>query len=170
MSQYLGNTNVINCPSVLEVNGGQGLYGIGYNHIELSYSPWFAGLNMKLKLSSVTRPSATVNFADAGNLSNPTEKSPDKWVEMPGWQFLYFLTPNHPNYYTTPQRIINRHGGRATTSYVDGHSEAVKVSTLGFQFYPGIAPDGSAAKGDNVLGTGNGKYDSRWRWGRLTPP
>jgi len=170
MVKYLGNTNVVNCPSALGVNGGSGLFGIGYNHIELSYSPWYAGLNTRIKMSSVTRPSDTVNFADAGYLTNPAEVDPDKWVEKPGWQFLYFLTPNHPDYkVNTPARVINRHGGRATTSYVDGHSQAVKVSTLGFQYYPGVAPDGSVAKGDNVIGTGNGKYDSRWRWGRLTP-
>jgi len=175
--KYIAARHVIDCPSVVgnNVKGiptppysplGQGNFGIGYNHVELSYSPW---TDKQLKLSYVTRPSDTVAFADAGKVSNPLEKDPDKWLEIPGAQVLYFLTPSHPDYASNnPYRIINRHQGRAVSAFADGHSQAVKVSTLGFQYFPGVAPDGTTATGDPVL-TGNGKYDSRWRWGRLTP-
>jgi len=175
--KYISARHVIDCPSVVgnNVKGiptppyspvGQGNFGIGYNHVELSYSPW---TDKQLKLSYVTRPSDTVAFADAGKVVNPLEKDPDKWLEIPGAQVLYFLTPSHPDYASNnPYRIINRHQVRAVCAFADGHSQAVKVSTLGFQYFPGKAPDGGTATGDPVL-TGNGKYDSRWRWGRLTP-
>ncbi|MCX6894291.1 MAG: prepilin-type N-terminal cleavage/methylation domain-containing protein [Verrucomicrobia bacterium] len=167
MLKYIGNTNVADCPSVVGTNEATRHFGIGYNHIELSYSPW---TTKQIKLSEITRPSDTAAFADTGKVSNPAETDPDKWIETPGAQTLYFLTPSHPHFAAiNPHRIINRHLGRAVSAFADGHSQAVKVSTLGFQFYPGIAPDGTPALGDNIIGTGNGKYDPRWRWGRLTP-
>ena len=175
--KYLQAREVIDCPSVVGSNLkgvptppyspiGRGHFGIGYNHIELSYSPW---TQKKLNLSYITRPSDTVAFADAGKVSNPAEANPDKWDEVSGAQILYFLTPSHPDYAANnPYRVINRHQGRAVSAFADGHSQSVKTSTLGFQFYPGIAPDGTRATGDPTL-IGNGKYDSRWRWGRLAP-
>ena len=175
--KYIQARDVIDCPSVVgsNVKGvpvppyspiGQGNFGLGYNHVELSYSPW---TQKQLKLSYITRPGDTVAFADAGKVRNPAEKNPDKWTEISGAQVLYFLTPSHPDYAANnPYRVINRHQGRAVAAFADGHSQAVKVSTLGFQYYPGISPDGSPATGDPVL-IGNGKYDSRWRWGRRTP-
>ncbi len=178
---YLPSKFVSDCPSVVGNNQvgilqgppvafGQGRFGIGYNHIELSYSPWAGPSQYSIKLRSITRPSDTVAFADAGKIRNPQEKDPDRWVEYAGAQLLYFLTPNHPDYaFNNPYRVVNRHQNKLVAAFADGHSQSVKASSLGFQFYPGKAPDGTAALGDAIIGTGNGKYDSRWRWGRLTP-
>ena len=180
--QYLRNKNVVDCPSVVGDNHsgvilgpvattGQGHFGIGYNHIELSYSCLWGGAMLgKLKLPQITRPVDTLAFADSGMVANPSEPNPDNWVESPGQQLVYFLTPSHPNYaFNDPYRVLNRHQGRCVSAFADGHSQIVKASSLGFQFFPGRAPDNSMATGDPFLGVGNGKYDARWRWGRLTP-
>ena len=48
---------------------------------------------------------------------------------------------------------------------MDGHSEAIKVSLIGLQFFPGKTADGKSATGSPWLG-GNGLYDPRWQWDR----
>lgn len=137
------------------------------NHIEFSYSPWAGPKLGTLKLSSVKNPCDALVFADAGKIKNPAELLPDKWTEIPGAQLLYFLTPNHPDYAANnPHRVHNRHGGRAMMTWANGHASPTKVSKVGFQFYPGRTDDGQVAKGDNIIGTGNDKWDPRWLWDR----
>ena len=175
---YVPNKHAPDCPSVVGTNDagilmgppsslGRGRYGIGYNHIELSYSPWAGSRQWSLKISLIRRPAGTAAFADSGKIRNPQAKDPDTWVEYPGAQLLYFLTPNHPHFaFDNPYRVVNRHLGRCVSSFADGHAESVRASVLGFQFYPGKSPDGGTATGDSIIGTGNDKYDERWRWGR----
>ena len=177
---YLPAKFVSDCPSVVGTNQagivqgaltgkGKGRFGIGMNHIEFSYSAYWAPTERlySLKLSSVKNPAESVVFADAGLVKNPREADPDKWLEYPGAQLLYFLTPSHGDYaLNNPYRVVNRHLNRCMSAWADGHSEAVKVSKLGFQYFPGVAPDGSVAKGDPIIGIGNGKYDPRWLWDR----
>ncbi len=55
-------------------------------------------------------------------------------------------------------------GRQETVDLINGWQ--VRVSKIGFQFYPGTAVDGSQAKGDAIIGVGNGKYDPRWLWDR----
>ncbi|MCL5097163.1 MAG: hypothetical protein M1608_06495, partial [Candidatus Omnitrophica bacterium] len=134
-----------------------------------SYSSWWADNNKlySLKMSSIERPVDTVAFADAGKVQNPRELNPDKWVEVKGWQLVYFLTPDHPDFaLNNPYRIVNRHNNRGNCAWADGHAEATRVSTIGFQFYPGKTSKGEVAKGDSIVGMGNDKYDPRWKWAR----
>jgi prepilin-type N-terminal cleavage/methylation domain-containing protein/prepilin-type processing-associated H-X9-DG protein len=179
LKQYQSNKNAADCPSVTGTNQagivqgassmGRGRFGIGYNHIQLSYSSWWASDEKlhSLKLSHIMSPADTVAFADSGKVQNPRELEPDKWVELRGWQLLYFLTPDHPDFaLNNPYRIINRHNRRSICTWVDGHAEAAKVSTIGFQFYPGKTAAGEVAKGDSIIGMGNDKYDPRWKWAR----
>jgi prepilin-type N-terminal cleavage/methylation domain-containing protein/prepilin-type processing-associated H-X9-DG protein len=178
LRSYLPNKLASDCPSVVGTNQtgvptgapstrGKGRFGIGMNHIEFSYSPWAAERIGSLRLSSVKRPSESVVFADAGKVKNPAEKNPDVWTEVRGAQLLYFLTPSHPDYaVNNPHRVVPRHGGRAMSSWADGHAEAVKVSRIGFQFYPGKTENGEVARGDPIIGVGNGKYDPLWLWDR----
>jgi prepilin-type N-terminal cleavage/methylation domain-containing protein len=179
---YLGNGNVINCPSVVGTNvagvlpagyagssaslTGQGHFGIGYNHIDLSYSYFWAN-GATIKLASIVHPSETLAFSDAGLVTTATASDPDprKWKETPGCQLLYFLTPDHPNYGNVPYRSINRHLNRCVAEFADGHSESTINERFGFQYYPGRAPDNSVATGEPILG-GNGRYDYRWMWDR----
>ena len=178
LKSYLPNKHASDCPSVVGTNQtgvpngpisaqGRGRFGIGMNHIEFSYSPWAGDKIGMLKISGVKNPSQSVVFADAGKVQNFMEKNPNQWKDTRGAQLLYFLTPSHPDYASyNPHRMMPRHGGRAMSTWADGHGESAKVSAIGFQFYPGVAPDGSVAKGDGILGVGNNKWDPRWLWDR----
>ncbi len=178
LKKYLPNKYAADCPSVVGTNQtgvpsgppsakGKGRFGIGMNHIEFSYSPWAGERIYSIKLSSVKKPSESVVFADANRISNPSEKDPDQWKEIRGAQLLYFLTPSHPDYAANnPHRVVNRHRGRAMSTWADGHGEPAKVSKLGFQYYPGKTEAGEVARGDPIIGVGNGKFDPRWLWDR----
>ena len=58
---------------------------------------------------------------------------------------------------------IGRHGRRCNGGFADGHATAARVSTYGFQFFPGKDANGATATGIPSLG-GNGKYDVQWLW------
>lgn len=178
LKKYQSNKNAVDCPSVSGTNqsgivqttvstAGKGRFGIGYNHIQLSYSPWAGDRLNSITLSSIKKPVNTVAFADAGKLQNPRELNADLWKELKGWQLVYFLTPDHPDYaFNNPYRTVNRHASRCTSTWADGHSSADRVSSYGFQFYPGKTINGEVAKGDAIIGMGNDKYDPRWKWAR----
>src|SRR5260221_7051499 len=124
---YNQTTNLIRCPSV------KSQFGIAGSHPELT--SW---ADNRTKLSQIKKPSESIPFADAGLIKNWIEKDPDKWVATPGAEFLYMRTPNNQGYYNdVPQRAVNRHNGRCNTAYADGHAQAIKVSRIGLQFYPG---------------------------------
>ena len=110
------------------------------------------------------RPVETIPFADAGLIANMLEKDPDKWVETPGREFLYWRTPVNIGYYNDDaERPVNRHNGRGNTGYVDGHAQAIKVSLIGLQYFPGKNGAGQTATGSSSF-SGNGKSDPRWMW------
>ena len=46
-----------------------------------------------------------------------------------------------------------------------GVAEAIRVSIIGLQYFPGKTVDGKSATGTPWLG-GNGLYDPRWQWDR----
>ncbi len=151
---YIQTTNVIKCPSVQ-----QATFGIAASHPELT--SWDKN---KTKLSKVKRPVETIPFSDFGWIGNWVEKDPDKWVSVPGELRPYWRTPVNTGYYdSTPQRPVNRHNGRCNTGYVDGHAQAIKVSLIGLQYFPGKNGAGQAATGSSLFG-GNGRHDPRWMW------
>jgi prepilin-type N-terminal cleavage/methylation domain-containing protein/prepilin-type processing-associated H-X9-DG protein len=156
LRSYQKTTNIMACLSV------QSGFGIAMNHPDVGR--W---LVTPLKLSEIKRPTDTLVYADAGLIANPAQKDPDVWTEVKNMQFMYFRTPLNDKsggYYTSdPQRPIGRHNKRCNGGFADGHATADRVSTYGFQFYPGVDPSGAAATGIPALG-GNGKYDPRWLW------
>jgi prepilin-type processing-associated H-X9-DG protein len=178
LKTYLPNKNASDCPSVVGTNvtgvakgppstKGKGRFGIGMNHIGFSYSPWAGDRIYSIKFAGVKKPSESVVFGDAGKIQNFSEPQPDKWREIRGAQLLYFLTPDHPDYAAgNPYRMVNRHGGRGMSTWADGHAEPIKVRKIGLQYFPGTTADGQAARGDAIIGVGNGKYDPRWLWDR----
>jgi hypothetical protein len=177
LAPYVGNSHdIFNCPSAAARSPGNPVrLGIGLNHIDLSYlDTYYWGLPQRAELffRSIRYPNSTVLVADAGLIVNYNEPDPDKWYEDPGSQLFYFLTPDHPDYASSPQgpglqrRMFNRHRNVAATAMPDGHGELMRTSTVGFQYYAGIASDGSIAKGDAIIGGGNDKYDPRWLWDR----
>ncbi len=169
LRSYCSDAATYDCPSVTKSKWGPGGYGIGLNHIELSYSPW---TTKKIKRSLVKRPSRALLLADVGQVANFSESDADRWFEVPGAQLIYFLTPNHSHFFSAPagpglqQRVVPRHVGQTNAVFADTHGEFLSVSRIGFSNFPGTAPGGGAAKGDNVIGGGNDLWDSDWLWGR----
>ena len=156
LRSYQSTTNVLACPSV------QSGFGIGMNHPDIGQ--WLAGAE---KLTRIKHPTDTLAFADAGLIQNPAVTNVDLWVEKMNQQFLYFRTPANSSlgnwYNTDPQRPAGRHNARCNGGFADGHAAIARVSTFGFQYWPGKDPSGKAATGNSWAG-GNGKYDPRWMW------
>jgi prepilin-type processing-associated H-X9-DG protein len=145
---------------VASTPGGPGGLGISLSHPELS--AWSD--SWRPKLSTLKNPVKKLPFTDSGLIGNPFEKDPDKWVEVPNQQALYWRVPTNQGYYNdVPQRPVGRHNKRCNGGFADGHAEGVKTSAIGLQFYPGKSPDGKTATGIQWLG-GNGLYDDRWMW------
>jgi prepilin-type N-terminal cleavage/methylation domain-containing protein/prepilin-type processing-associated H-X9-DG protein len=161
---YLGGTNVVGCPTVRggvkNTAGGPGGLGMALNHPELS--AW--STDWRPKLTDMKSPSKKLPFVDSGLLANPLEKDPDKWIEVPKQQALYWRVPTNRGYYNDdPQRAVGRHLKRCVAGFADGHAEALRVSMLGLQNFPGKTRDGRTATGVPFLG-GNGSYDDSWMW------
>ena len=155
LRSYQKTTNILSCPSV------QTGLGIAMNHPDVGR--W---LRTPLKASMIKKPTDTLVYADSGLISNPAQKDPDAWIEVKNTSLLYFRTPLNDmsgGYYTSdPQRPVRRHG-RCNGGFADGHAVSGRVSSYGFQFYPGKDNLGATATGIPSLG-GNGKYDPRWLW------
>jgi prepilin-type N-terminal cleavage/methylation domain-containing protein/prepilin-type processing-associated H-X9-DG protein len=156
LKPYLTTTNTIACPSVH--NG----FGVSMNHPDIGRY-----LANPLKITRVKRPVDTLVLADAGLIVNYTATNPDDWVEQPDSATFWFRTPLNDlsgGYYTAdPRRAFNRHNKRCIGTFADGHGAAERVSTYGFQYYPGKDSAGGGATGLKELG-GNGKFDPRWKW------
>lgn len=153
---YQNTTNLLGCPSVH--NG----FGIAMNHPDIGR--WLVD---PMRITRVKVPVDTLVLADAGLIANPSETKPDLWYEVPNKQQLYFRTPLNDKsggYYTSdPERAFNRHTKRCVSAFADGHAAAARVSSFGFQYYPGKDGTGADATGYPGLG-GNGRYDPRWLW------
>jgi prepilin-type N-terminal cleavage/methylation domain-containing protein/prepilin-type processing-associated H-X9-DG protein len=161
---YLQGTNIIGCPSVMQTAadgaGGSGAFGIALGHPELSSweSEWTP------KLASQNHPDNKIPFVDAGLIANPLDPNPDNWVEVPNEQALYWRCPSNTGYYESdPERPVGRHAHRCNAGFADGHAQALKVSEIGLQFFPGTTGSGQTATGAEWLG-GNDLFDSRWMW------
>ena len=161
---YLQGTNVLACPTVLSgvaaTPGGPGGLGVALSHPELS--AWSD--QWRPKLATLKNPVKKLPFTDSGLIGNPLERNPDNWVEVRDQQALYWRVPTNLGYYDdVPQRPVGRHVKRCNAGFADGHAQALKVSAMGLQFFPGKTGDGKSATGIKWLG-GNGLYDERWMW------
>jgi hypothetical protein len=159
LKQYIATTNSLTCPSA------KCSFGIAINHPVIGA---FLNPALAIKLSKFRRPSHTAPFTDTGYVNTSaggfSNSNPDPWVEVATANLsLTYRTPaNAPYYDQDPWRPFNRHSGgkRCNAAFVDGHAEAIPVSTMGLQYYPGTDPSGALATGSQ----GNGKYDDRWMW------
>jgi len=162
LKQYLTTTNSIACPNAKSV------FGIGINHPIIGA---FMDPSACIKLTRFLRPSHTAPFTDCGLVNTSAggfnNNNPDAWVETTTTNIsIVYRTPiNNPFYDSSPWRPFNRHSGgkRCTDAFVDGHAEAIPVSQMGLQYYPGKDGSGALATGSPLYG-GNGKYDDRWMW------
>ena len=160
LRNYLNTTNLLACPSVRT--------GLGLSLEEGELTAYTAAQyhqDWRPKLATVKRPSQSIPSADAGLIANLTEKEPDRWVEVPDSAYLLWLPPSTREWYSyvIPFRPVNRHAGRCTVGYVDGHGKSIRVSEIGLQFFPGKTADGQTAWGSSLFG-GNGLFDCRWQW------
>jgi prepilin-type N-terminal cleavage/methylation domain-containing protein len=151
---YIQTTNIIKCPA-----DKISQYSIGVNYPDCT--SWD---DHRPKLTDIRKPSETVVLGDCGTVANPSERNPDNWQETPGGGNFFWRCPdNDPFFDIYPTRLVPRHDGRGATGWADGHGEKVRVSTVGFQYYPGRASNGQLANGDTWLGK-NGLWDDRWKW------
>jgi prepilin-type N-terminal cleavage/methylation domain-containing protein/prepilin-type processing-associated H-X9-DG protein len=161
LRSYIVTTNVLACPDVK--NG----FGLALEEGELtSYVVPQYDQNWKPKLTNVKRPSESIPVADAGLIVNVAETDPDKWVEQKDSAYLMWLPPTTRSWFLsiTPYRPVNRHNGRMTGGYVDGHAGNIKVSTMGLQYFPGKTASGQSAYGGSQPFGGNDRSDPRWQW------
>ena len=115
------------------------------------YSPkagamqFWIGYNRRLSqlrdMGSICNPAMTVAFGDTGEIENPGETNPDNWRESPrkpkNKKVLVFETPGGKDWVTSPNRMVNRHRGRASVVFADGRSVLMPVSVIGFQYKAG---------------------------------
>ena len=133
LEQYTQDRKINQCPSVKPQDG----FGIGLNYHELSV--WLPDPGQEIKFNTVRRPVETVHLADCAVISNPQEEDADKWIpttevsqQWAVFRTVFFRTPNNGSYNSLPSRIVNRHGGRASMLFVDGHASSEAASSVGF--------------------------------------
>lgn len=134
---------IFNCPALKvdtttvssSTTPGASGYPLG---IGMSYRSGAGGLTFtastatKSREAEVSKPSATLIFADAGDLATPIPANPDLWTEKPKASAVYFRPPTDGTYTATPVRVVARHVGRTPVGFVDGHTESLKPSAIGF--------------------------------------
>ena len=140
LKNYSVERAVNQCPSVKPQDG----FGIGLNYHELSL--WLPDPGRSIKATTVKRPVETIHLADSAVIENPIEKNADLWkpTTNPSKQWsvfrtVFFRTPNNGAYNSLPSRVVNRHGGRATMLFVDGHADTKRSAEAGWEFERGHA-------------------------------
>ncbi len=135
---YSQERQVNQCPSVKPQDG----FGIGLNYHELSL--WLPDPGRTIKATTVKRPVETIHLADSAVIENPSEQNADLWKPTtdPSKQWsvfrtVFFRTPNNGSYNSLPSRVVNRHGGRATMLFVDGHADTMRSAEAGWEFQRG---------------------------------
>ncbi len=144
----LPDPKIFNCPALKvdtttvasSTTPGASAYPLG---IGMSFRVAAGGLaftsssTAKSRENEVAKPSATLIFADAGDLMTPINADPDRWVEKPLASAVYFRPPTDATYTSNPVRVVARHVGRTPSGFVDGHAELLKASAIGFQYASG---------------------------------
>lgn len=146
LSQFIPNDpKTFDCPGLVEKAtfsaGGSATtkdrLGIAMNHAEIGRTLPVGG-TFRVRESDVAKPSATIVFADAGLVSNPTAPNPDDWIATPNAASVYMRVPSDPSFAAIdPVRMVARHNRRVPCGFVDGHTEMMKPSDTGMQFPAG---------------------------------
>jgi prepilin-type N-terminal cleavage/methylation domain-containing protein/prepilin-type processing-associated H-X9-DG protein len=142
---YATAQKLYNCPALVEpATGGQGgalsavnTLGLGMNFPEYGWTAPKPGDGIHpfsiAREVGVGRPSSSLLYADAAEVSNPAEQNPDVWAEVKTTGSIFFRVPSDVFKYTSgDSRSVARHSGRVNTAWFDGHVEAVKNSSLGY--------------------------------------
>lgn len=158
---YAKSNKIFDCPSLINragfsIGGGistNNTLGIGINYPEMGVLALSGLANVPwTKESAVSRPSACIVFADAGAVTLATRAlNPDLWkpdapydaaaAQYWGGGATYFRTPSDPGGYASGDaRSVPRHNKRVNFGFFDGHSEIMKNSKAGYNFYKGGGP------------------------------
>jgi prepilin-type processing-associated H-X9-DG protein/prepilin-type N-terminal cleavage/methylation domain-containing protein len=111
--------------------------GIGMNYPEYGHIIPSAGNPDPVYGSTgenqVTRPSQSIVFADAAQISNPDDDY-DNWVEIPATGDTYFRVPSDVAAYPGNDftRSVPRHGKRLNAAFFDGHVQLLRNSDIGY--------------------------------------
>ena len=73
-------------------------------------------------------------YADAAEISNPSEPNADNWQEVSATGSIFFRVPSDQNnneYAQGDSRSVARHSRRVNAAFFDSHVAAVKNSFLG---------------------------------------
>jgi prepilin-type N-terminal cleavage/methylation domain-containing protein/prepilin-type processing-associated H-X9-DG protein len=142
---HIPSQKIFNCPTLIQPATdahGQSFstnytLGIGMNYPEYGRITPAMGSPYTVYAAAsenqVTRPSQSIVFADAGQISNPDDDY-DNWVEIPATGCTYFRVPSdvadYPgNDYT---RSVPRHGKQLNAAFFDGHVVKLRNSTIGY--------------------------------------
>ena len=140
LNAILKSPDVFASPSVKTGNR----LGIGMNHPELGM--WIPNPGTWFRETDIAKPTETIVLADSANMNAPTAPniSPDNWTPIDPYSGnqLWRCPSNNPWYdgigtpgpsYTFAERVFARYNGRAMTAAIDGHSDAMAPSKMGFQ-------------------------------------
>jgi prepilin-type N-terminal cleavage/methylation domain-containing protein/prepilin-type processing-associated H-X9-DG protein len=138
---------MVDCPSLSQpatLNQGGSInanlpLGIGMNFPEYGWTepagsgPFYPTVPYPGE-STVSHPSQSIVFADAGGISNSNEPDADNWSEVPGSGSVYFRVPSDSySYPSGDARSVPRHLKHVNVAFFDGHAGAIKNSAIGYQ-------------------------------------
>ena len=142
---YGAEKGVMDCPALTSpaTQASGGLYssvrtlGIGMNFPEYGWTANTPGAAQhpysRAKESAVTKPSQSVVYGDAAEISNPGESDANKWREVPATGSIFFRVPSDVAAYGSGDaRSVARHAQRVNAAFFDGHVAAVKNSSIGY--------------------------------------
>lgn len=141
------------CPGFQHAGKGALSLGIGMGYPEVGISlqpgPFNGSYQAAYRSVDVSKPAVTIFVADCATATaaSLTDPNADQWQEspIPTANAVFWLTPQTtvPPYFTFPDqtRLVNRHNGFANVAKMDGHTETLKASQVGW----GIAKGNSGA-------------------------
>ncbi len=152
LGSYCPNRKVFDCPSVkgLAVATGGGsastnnALGIAMNHREFAQTMNASVATRPMRSETqVQRPAAAIIYADAGAVTVASKGlGPDDWVPDArfdqaasaywGGGCSYFRVPSDGSFSVGDSRSLGRHSRRANFGFFDGHAEARKNSSVGY--------------------------------------
>jgi prepilin-type processing-associated H-X9-DG protein len=151
LGKFVPSRRVFDCPAMRLIAFGtaggssstNNCLGIGANHREFFNTLAINSGHRPLRESAVRKPSEALIYADAGQVTDATKNlNPDLWAEDETWNAVmgaigfgcsYFRVPSDVTYYSIGDgRSLPRHSRRVNVTFLDGHSQTMRNSKLGY--------------------------------------